>query len=238
MGGEDPSAFPAGPLRRYLHLSPSLDGVWYVDGRLDPEGGAKLASALEAVAGPPAPDDKRSAAQRRADALVDLVGERLDAGRLPTTGGQRPHLTLTAELATLQRQPGSRAAELDWGQTICGESARRLACDAALTPILVDEQGEPLSVGRATRVIPPAMRRALALRDRTCRWPGCDRPARWSDAHHLQSWLDGGETRLSNLALACRAHHRLVHEGGWRLVRTPGGELEAIPPTPDQARGP
>jgi len=223
---------------RYLHLSPSLDGVWYIDGRLGPEGGARLAAALAAIAGPPGREDKRSAAQRRADALVDLVSERLDSGSLPRTGGQRPHLMLIADLVTLQRQPGSRAAELDWGQTICGESARRLACDAALTAILVDEQGEPLSVGRTTRVVPAGMRRALVLRDRSCRWPGCGRPATWCDAHHLEPWLDGGATKLSNIALLCRAHHGLVHEGGWRLVRTPGGELEAVPPPPDRARGP
>jgi HNH endonuclease len=87
-------------------------------------------------------------------------------------------------------------------------------------------------------VVPAGMRRALVLRDRTCRWPGCGRPATWCDAHHLDSWLDEGETKLSNLALLCRRHHRLVHEGGWVLVRTPGGELEAVPPPPDQARGP
>src|SRR5437773_7192139 len=171
---------------RYLHLSPGLDGVWYIDGRLGPEGGARLAAALTAIAGPPGREDKRSAAQRRADALVDLVSEGLDSGSLPRTGGQRPHLMLIADLVTLQRQPGSRAAELDWGQTICGESARRLACDAALTAILVDEQGEPLSVGRTTRVVPAGMRRALVLRDRSCRWPGCGRPATWCDAHHLE----------------------------------------------------
>src|SRR5262245_31846259 len=176
---------------RYLHLSETLDGVWYLDGRLDPEAGTELRTVLDALAGPAGRDDRRSAAQRRADALAELARGRLDSGELPRVGGQRPHLSLFADLETLQGQLGSRAAELDWGQPVSGETARRLACDAALTPILVDKQGEPLSVGRTTRVVPPALRRALVARDRTCRWPGCDRPACWTDVHHLRHWMDG-----------------------------------------------
>ena len=157
---------------------------------------------------------------------------------LPRAGGQRPHLTLFADLQTLQQQPGSRAAELDWGQPVPGETARRLACDAALTPILVDERGEPLSVGRTTRVIPPWLRRALVARDRTCRWPGCDRPACWTDGHHLRHWVDDGETKLANTALVCRRHHVRLHEGGYRLVLDDQGQAHVIPPAVLSTRGP
>src|SRR5204862_4878370 len=136
----------------------------------------------------------------------------------PRTGGQRPHLMLIADLVTLQRQPGSRAAELDWGQTICGESARRLACDAALTAILVDEQGEPLSVGRTTRVVPAGMRRALVLRDRSCRWPGGGRPATRGDAHHLDPWRDGGARPSCPISLCCAEHTM-----GWSTRGAGGG---------------
>jgi HNH endonuclease len=83
----------------------------------------------------------------------------------------------------------------------------------------------PLDVGRASRVVHPAQRTALAVRDGGCVFPGCDRPLEWCEAHHLLHWLDGGPTDLANLALLCRAHHRAVHEGGWRLIRGPDGRL-------------
>jgi hypothetical protein len=102
--------------RRRLHLSESLDGLFHLQGVLDGEGGATLRTALEAVMGPPARDDERTPAQRRADALLDLARRPLDAGDLPQVGGQRPHVTLTADVATLARLAGTRAADLDWGQ--------------------------------------------------------------------------------------------------------------------------
>ena len=100
----------------------------------------------------------------------------------------------------------------------------------ALTPVLLGRESEPLAVGRASRVIPAALRRALAARDGSCRFPGCDRPAAWTDGHHLTHWADGGETSAGNLVLRCRPHHRKVHEGGWRLAWGPEQALVAVPP--------
>jgi HNH endonuclease len=99
-----------------------------------------------------------------------------------------------------------------------------------LPPVLGGAASQPLDVGRASRVIQPAQRSALAVRDGGCIFPGCDRPLAWCDAHHLVHWLDGGPTDLANLALLCRAHHRAVHEGGWRLTRQPDSRLTATPP--------
>jgi HNH endonuclease len=140
------------------------------------------------------------------------------------------------------------------------EGCRRLACDGAVTRILVSRQpgplqepaeglagrlgaamallppvlggapSQPLDVGRTSRVVQPAQRAALAVRDGGCVFPDCDRPLGWCEAHHLIHWLDAGPTDLDNLALLCRAHHRAVHEGGWRLARDPDGRLTAIPP--------
>jgi hypothetical protein len=87
-------------------------------------------------------------------------------------------------------------------------------------------------------VIPPWLRRALVARDRTCRWPGCDRPASWLDGHHLRHWVDGGETKLTNTALVCRRHHMMLHEGGYRLVLDAQGQAHVIPPAARPARGP
>jgi hypothetical protein len=99
-----------------------------------------------------------------------------------------------------------------------------------LPPALGGAPTQPLEVGRATRVVAPAQRTALTVRDGGCRFPGCDRPVAWCDAHHLRHWLHGGPTDLGNLVLLCRGHHHAVHEGGWRLDRHPDGTFTAIPP--------
>jgi len=98
-----------------------------------------------------------------------------------------------------------------------------------LPPILGGAPSQPLDVGRTTRVVTPAQRSALAVRDGGCVFPDCARPLAWCEAHHRWHWLDGGPTDLANLALLCRAHHRAVHEGGWRLTRGPDGRLTASP---------
>jgi Domain of unknown function (DUF222)/HNH endonuclease len=212
--------------RRRLHLSESMDGVYYLDGVLDTETGAMLRTALDSLMGPPARDDERSWPQRRHDAFGDLVRRQLDSGELPQVGGQRPHLTLTASVETLARMPGSKAADLDWGSPVSAEFLRRVACDSELTCILIDDTGDPLSVGRTSRTFTPAQRRALVARDRCCVL--CGRPAAWCHSHHIEHWIDGGETSVANAALVCgRCHHRL-HEGGCRLVRKPDRTWTAI----------
>jgi Domain of unknown function (DUF222)/HNH endonuclease len=110
------------------------------------------------------------------------------------------------------------------GPGISPETARRLSCDASIVA-MAEKDGKPLSVGRRTRSIPPATRRALVARDGRCQFPGCER-RRFVDAHHIRHWAHGGETSLDNLVLLCRHHHRHVHEGGHRLVRDPDGQLE------------
>jgi hypothetical protein len=114
-----------------------------------------------------------------------------------------------------------------------GLGARLQAAMALLPPVLGGAPTQPLEVGRTTRVIQPAQRNALAVRDGGCVFPDCQRPLAWCEAHHLRHWLHGGPTDLANLALLCRAHHRAVHEGGWRLTRQPDGRLTATPPTAD-----
>jgi hypothetical protein len=102
------------------------------------------------------------------------------------------------------------------------ETARRLACDSALVGLVESADREPLSVGRRTRAIPPALRRALTARDGGCTFPGCT-ATRFTEGHHVRHWADGGETKLTNLTLLCRFHHRLIHEGAFTVERTDDG---------------
>jgi Domain of unknown function (DUF222)/HNH endonuclease len=252
--------------RRGVWLTPTWEGMVAVDGLLEAEAGQTLLAALEPLARPQDANDTRSGSQRRADALAELARRSLEAGQLPKAGGVRPQLTVTVDLDTLLGHPGAVGGELGGVGPLDPEACRRLACDGAVTRVLVtrDPSGaetaglqerlraamarlppvlggaprQPLDVGRASRVIQPAQRTALAVRDGSCVFPGCDRPLAWCEAHHLVHWLDGGPTDLANLALVCRAHHRAVHEGGWRLTRQPDGRLTATPPHRPRRRQP
>jgi len=114
---------------------------------------------------------------------------------------------------------------LDDGPHVSAETSRRIACDCSLIKLTEDEDGEPLSIGRKTRAIPPSIRRALRFRDHGCRFPGCTN-THFVDGHHIKHWADGGDTSLDNLVLLCRHHHRLVHEGGYACERTRDGKIE------------
>ena len=115
-------------------------------------------------------------------------------------------------------------SHIDDGPHVSAETSRRICCDAGISPILTDNNGEPLNIGRKSRTIPPPMRRALRTRDKGCRFPGCSHQ-HYIDGHHIKHWADGGETRLDNLVLLCRHHHRLVHEGGFGCERSDSGQL-------------
>lgn len=212
----DPGRFTTAQERlfchRRLHCSETIDGMIRIDGDLDPEGGEVVLTALRILTEPAArDDDHRTPSQRRADALVDLCREHLDHGDLPVHGGHRPHVSVTIDLAVLEGRAG--VAEIEHGALITGEAARRLACDASVSRVITDGPSSILDIGRRTRAVPAALRSALDLRDGGCTWEGCDRPARWCDAHHIQHWASGGATRLDNLTLLCRRHHRMAHEG-------------------------
>jgi hypothetical protein len=207
--------------RRRLHASVSFLGMVRVDGDLDPDTGETLLTALRAVLDAEArsagDEDDRTPAQRRADALGEICRQWLDLAERPTVAGERPHVTVTVSPDALQDTPGT-PSELDHVGPVSPATARRLACDASVMRVVMDGRSEPLDVGRRSKVVPPAMRRAVIVRDRGCRFPGCDRPHTWCDAHHVVHWADGGPTAASNLLLLCRPHHRLVHRpGGFRL---------------------
>ena len=212
---------------RALTLTNTDEGVVLINGILDKVGGAALRTALEPLARRAGKDDNRDRERRLADALVDLSMHALDTGLVP----QRTHLQVTTSLETLLGLCGAPAAELEFSLPISAKAVERLACDCSVTRILLGSDSTVIDVGRARRVISGPQRKALAVRDRGCIWPGCDRPASWTSGHHLAHWIRGGPTDLPNLVLLCYRHHWMAHEGEWQIVRSDDGEILTIPPT-------
>jgi hypothetical protein len=217
-----------------LWLSETGNGRGRLRADLDAATFAALRTALDPLAAPtPTGDgvaDSRSAATRRADALGELAGLALDAGRLPTSGGVRPHVTVTATLGAILGVPGAPAAETDWGVPLSAATLARICCDAGITRVLLDPAGVPLDVGREERIVPAGLRRALIARDSCCAFPGCNRPPAWCEAHHIVEWSRGGATKLDNIVLLCKRHHGEVHYRGWE-VRLGADRLpEFLPP--------
>ncbi len=287
---------------RTFSVFPDEDGMYRVKGRIEPEvaavlmraieaasdalyrrnrGGAAQARACAALCGEE--ETRKSAAQRRADALGLLAeralaagfgrvegaigvesgaaggeeGDGADTAPISGTRAERFQVVLHVEEATLveaathaevathaeaaaraenatpmeeeatRTGPGPRS-HLDDGTRLSHETSRRLSCDASRVQVTHAPDGSVLDVGRKTRTIPPALRRALETRDRGCRFPGCG--LRFTDAHHVEHWADGGETRLANMLLLCRLHHRLLHEGGWRVVWWGAGRAVFVDP--------
>jgi len=164
----------------------------------------------------------------------------LDTGRVPGGASQRAHLQVTTSLETLRGLAGAPAAELELSLPISAKTVERLACDCTITRVLLGADSAVIDVGRSRRVVSGPTRRALNVRDGGCRWPGCDRPASWSEAHHVLHWVRGGGTDLENLVLVCTRHHRMLHEGGWQIVLADDGRVLTVPPPlfPHLARGP
>jgi hypothetical protein len=162
------------------------------------------------------------------------LAESFLAGRVASgNGGDRYQVMVRLDQDPLAAD-GVWAATLEDGTRIPAETFRRVACDCGL--VAVGGTGEELNIGRRSRSIPPAIRRALQIRDGGCRFPGCTNH-RFLHAHHIEHWLSGGETSVGNLCLLCTAHHRMVHEGGWTVSRAEDGTLSFAAPT-GQALGP
>jgi hypothetical protein len=216
-----------------LHVRQRDDGGSDVRGRLGAELTAELLSQLQPLAGPrPACDDRpdpRTVAQRNADALAELLRRAAIAGTTPARHGSRATITVTMALETLQRRLGAPGATLDWSGPISAETARRLACDAQVIPVLLGSCGEPLDVGRASYPVTQAIWRALVARDGGCAFDTCGRPPEWTEAHHRIPWEDGGQTSVANCCLFCDHHHRRIHHDGWdaELIN---GVIHVIPP--------
>lgn len=181
---------------------------------------------------PPAtPTDEPPIGARRADGLRHMAEQYL-AHRAEISGAAAERYQVVVHINREDLHAGDetvRGAELESGRALAVATARRLGCDGSLVGLVEDAEGEPLNVGRKTRATPAAIRRALQSRDGGCRFPGCDR-SKFTHAHHIRHWADGGETKLNNLVTLCSYHHHLVHEGGYG-VRVVDGAIEFTSPS-------
>ncbi|BCN66036.1 HNH endonuclease [Prescottella equi] len=220
--------------RNEFHASKTLNGRVSVKGDLDAVTGEMLLTALSALTKPRNPVDdpaeKLTPARQRADAFAEILRRYLDSGDAPIEGGERPHLSLHVNASDLARSESAH----EWthpneGSDLFGDkdiarmphmgplsiaTARRLACDCHLTPIVMDD-GVPLNLGRTSRTVSKKQRRALIARDHGCAFPGCGTPPAHCEGHHVKHWADGGPTDLDNLVLLCRYHHQLLHHSHW-----------------------
>ncbi len=232
---------PAADDRRQVTARATDDGMVRITAVVTAEESARICKAIDTAAERVSAETKgRGAALSRADGLAH-VAETYLRGDAPERApvelvvtAPREALSSPARVPTEpqrdlggandQAAPGKSTRDIPTiGDTpIPAETSRRLACDAGAVKITTDERGTPLDVGRKTRRVSPAMRRALMLRDSGCAFPGCSNH-RFVDAHHIVHWADGGKTKLENLVLLCRAHHRLLHEVGFYIEPTATG---------------
>ncbi|WP_050348347.1 HNH endonuclease signature motif containing protein [Arsenicicoccus sp. oral taxon 190] len=255
-------------------FSRTSDGLWSFHGLLGDADKVALHAAITAFCAPRSSTDEatgevvrdeRTAGQRRLDALLTLTQRAADTGATGPMGATcRASLVLPMDALRLPCPhrakdafglwrgisgepcdcPLPTASTDDLGTVLSPVVARELTCSAEVTPVWVDHLGQPLDVGRSTRLATLRQRRALQVRDQGCSFPRCSAPASWTQAHHIVHWADGGPTDVANLALLCTQHHRFVHHQGitgrvssdgsrvvWDVVRAPGGWRPA-PPDP------
>ncbi len=229
-GAEPDTTEPATPSRE-LSLRRKRTGVWELNGRFDDETGTRASALLDSLAqrrntdeGP----DLRSPLERYGDAFSDAVDLALNSPDLPMQAGERAHVMVAVSLQDLKSGVG-QATLGDLGRISAAE-ARIQACDCMLIPAVLGAKSEPLDLGRQRRLVSPGLRRALYLRDRGCAFPGCHRPPRHCQDHHIRHWADGGPTDLGNLVLMCAHHHRLLHRSGWQVRIAADGLPEFLPP--------
>jgi hypothetical protein len=241
----------AGRARELRHFSYSWDpedGSFRFTGLLSGEEGALLLEALEAgfeAIRSSGNGDEDGSAERpsRADALLAVADAALASGDASSSGADRHQVVVHVDADALSANRATDGtATIAHGPAIPMETARRLGCDASVV-MSTERDGKALSIGRKTRTVPPALRRAVRARDQSCRFPGCEHH-RFTDLHHIVPWAQGGETSYGNLVRLCRRHHRLVHEGGYSVeersaerfvFRRPNGSV--IPDCPTSGRG-
>ena len=227
---EPRDAEPKAPVNKFIRRIERGRYKAWLD--LDLESGALVDAMIDPLAAPrpensPEGPEERTAVERDGDAFVELVDLIARAENKPTHGGEPVTMTITLDYDDLARQVSMGV--LDSRERLPMDRIRKAACDAGLIPLLLGSKSEPVDIGRKTRSIPAALRRILVARDRGCAFPGCDRPPRHCEGHHIQHWADGGPTDMDNCVLLCRRHHNLIHHSQWE-IRMDHGIPVFIPP--------
>ncbi len=217
---------PASEEPTRVFLSRTLSGRGRLDGDLAAEDFELLESALDTLISELVRTTPRhessTPSQRRGEALSELARRQLASDATPSRRGSRPAVTVVVDWEVLTGHSRAGLSEFLDGTVVAPATARRLACDAEVCRLLTGPEGEILDLGRSVRTATPAQWKALRIRDRHCRFPGCRRPWSWCDAHHLDWWWDQeGATDVGRMVLLCRHHHTLVHREGWLLVGEP-----------------
>lgn len=217
------------PIPDGLHLSRGWAGRTVISGEFGDLAAETITTALHAYADPPDRHNPLPVSQRYAESLLRIAEAAL--GALPDGRRPRAHVSVVIDWATLTR---GHLGRLDGDHTgpIHPHDVHRLLCDTDISRIITGPDSTPVDAGRTTRTVPPATRRALVARDSGCRYPGCDRPAGWCQAHHLIPWAHGGPTDLTNLVLLCDRHHRAVHHHRRTTTLDPDGTLHIHGPDP------
>jgi hypothetical protein len=211
---------------RQLYLSSTLSGRGELTGHLDSESTDTVRTALRLAERPDDPDQHRTPAQRRGDALVAMARFYLDHHDTATGGRNRPHLNVVVDLDHLGHTPG---VNLTGDTPYSAASIAQLLCDANIHRVIRAGDSCVLDFGHTTRTISPALWTALLLEhEGRCFFPDCDETPR--DGHHITAWEDGGHTNLTNLRPTCWHHHHLIHQPGWHQKLLPDGTLETHTP--------
>jgi len=214
--------------RRYLHISQMSDGMYAVDAQMDPVSGAAFKTAVDVLAKRKGSEDDRTRSQRMVDAVGELAMHAMDQGTLPRRHSVKPHINLTMTLEGLKGELGAPPADLELSLPISTRTAERIACDCTMSRVVLADS-MVIDVGRAKRTVSAPTMRALRVRDKGCRFPGCDRQVDWTNPHHIIHWARGGPNNLPNMVLLCYFHHRLLHEGGWQVIKS-GRDFTFLPP--------
>lgn len=240
LGRVRPEALATDEVRQHrarsLRATTTEDGGFAFSGLLFGAAAEQARLAFDAFRRPDTPDERRSPAQRGADAFEQLCAAALRAGAAPTDHGVRPHVMVVfdaADYAALSTAPEQATARfVGSGATVTGREVRNLVDDAEVFRVLLDARGTPIEVSTSVRTVPVGLWRALLARDGGCVWPECDAPASWCDvAHGNRSYVRGGRLSVDNSLLLCRRHHRRFDQGAYR-VRIDGDEvtIASVPP--------
>ena len=230
---------------RSLRLTRLPDGMTRIVWLLDPESAAIVTTVYDRATSPRRggprfvnpearqkamriADDVRSTEQLASDAFTELLRQGAARDRDVLVGGDEPAVRVLIPAAALANGEGHGILEA--GAAVGMPTVLRLACAGGVLPVVIDPAGQVLDLGRTRRLYTRRQRQALAVRDGGCRWPGCERPPSWTEAHHIRPWNQGGATDLDNGVLLCRHHHLRLHDEGWSIARRAGRYWLEPPP--------